>query len=40
MFLKNYGFQSEAAVDLSNIIKRFEVARAYEGPQILLEWEF
>jgi len=40
MFLKNYGFQSEAAVDLSNVIRQFKVARAYEGPQILLEWGF
>jgi hypothetical protein len=40
MFLKNYGFQSEAAVDLSDVIRRFEVKRAYEGPQVLLEWEF
>jgi hypothetical protein len=40
MFVKNYGFQSEAAADLSNVIRRFAVARAYEGPQILLEWEF
>jgi hypothetical protein len=40
MFIKNYGFQSEAAVDLSNVIRRFEVDRAYEGPQVLLEWEF
>jgi hypothetical protein len=40
MFTKNYGFQSEAAVDLSLIVKTFNVTRGYEGPQILLEWEF
>jgi len=40
MFTKNYGFQSDAAFDLSNVIRRFDVARAYEGPQILLEWGF
>jgi hypothetical protein len=40
VIIKNYGFQSEAATDLSNIIRRFEVSRAYEGPQILLNWGF
>ncbi|MBI5788698.1 MAG: hypothetical protein HZA78_07585 [Candidatus Schekmanbacteria bacterium] len=36
----NYGFQSEAATDLSNVVQRFKVGRAYEGPQILLGWGF
>ena len=37
--MKNYGLQSSAVTDLSNILKRFEVLRAFEGPQLLLAWE-
>ena len=36
----NYGIQGNITGDLKNIVKRFEVARAYEGPQIALTWEF
>ena len=38
--MKNYGLQSSAVTDLSNILKSFEVSRAFEGPQLLLDWEF
>ncbi len=36
----NYGIQGNITGDLKDIVKLFEVARAYEGPQIVLKWEF
>ena len=36
----NYGIQGNITGDLKNIVKLFEVNRAYEGPQIALTWEF
>ncbi len=40
MSLKNYGFPSDEATDLSGIIESFEVKRAFEGPQVLISWDF
>jgi len=36
----NYGIQGNITGDLKSIVKKFEVSRAYEGPQITLTWEF
>jgi len=40
MRTKNYGFRSEAATDLKNIIKKFAVSRSHVGLRLELEWEF
>ena len=40
MALKNCGFPSGEAADITPYLSSFKVSPPYEGPQALLEWEF